>query len=1378
MSSVVATNSESAVTTLIDLDEDLEDGEIDDDDDDEPQLVGSSKSKTERDKHDDDDVQFVAMDTADKHNPDDDIIFMGMVNSGGGGGAAATPPENSNNSSSSKSKKPRPLEDDHAVSIEIAIANALKKKGIEPPMPKMLNTSCESDATATTSAAASVDGPTSDSSKALQQQQQQSRSSRRRKRKKEREREQKKDKEHKKRPRQDSLEEAPGSEDMDEYEMMNVRGGSPPPGGAAGGVPPSSLPRFPGDWADMAEGGISYETAQDYSSYDSYSDDDTVGPGSNANQPRRQRRDKESRGRKRRDRDRDNDRRHDGKRNRRDSGGNTAIEEKREPRKLELCKFYLMDCCAKRDKCSYMHKEFPCKYYYLGMECHAGDDCLFHHGEPLTEQLRNILLKHMETAPKEILGDFKRISRDQAMVQMTRRHEALCEEYKVENTWNNILANANNRRQEQVNQQQNQQQQQQQQQLMSQPPPQVAQTAATLAPIPSLLDMVINPPPNLADKADKKRKSRWAEKSTANKSSTTAAALASATASAPTTAATGTSATSSAPAAGSTCESSDTKLPAHLDLKNLTNVLSADHMSKLNKLGISNLEEMMQVPFGKLTEVGLTLVEIGEIQRKAAAVADTSADQQAAKQNDNPDTGSNQKKPETDVNNASSSNSNSNSNGFIMVDYTQYLKDAHVNFDRNDPLEDDCDDEEQLVIDDGNESEDERKKKSSALQLQDEDDTPLPSVFDLPSFMSNMLKDNKADPPTTIANNSSESIALPTSSTTTLTSATSPSETKANADNSGATIFSKIIFGDKHPDPEARAAFYRDIIRNPFKTHIGDADNDNSNSGGEFYAQHDSRSLTPTPTGSSSTPEPGSQSPKPLEEVLAGKIAATAAEAAAVIAAGGGGATPAKPSLYTRTTMYDFDPVRVEQQAARAAARKADKDLRPQMCVGTDRDIDMRLPFEPMKHYLPATEIDAAIFSHSPIRWQLQEVDVELASYAELRLAAAYKEERDIRDPRIRRVLGLPDHPDGLAHEERERKTSACISSPESVQMSPSGRDAQPTSPPPPSVHLPSMSVPPPIMNIPPPNLLLGTETSATSVRTDPRRDPRRAHLANSNNNYAGAAGGAAASAGSGGGNRQIGEIRNVLQASNWYKNLGSNNKIMVNQQLALVFTELKKFHQLEQPNKIFDVSFIVNNRTLQQIFGQLHIYIDDNGLVVQLLDDGPPTSGSAGPANTPAAVPNMPVMLPNMSQPPPNLANLIRQPPPNLCGPMGPTTLLQMGLPPFNQPPPNARPRLLGMPRNVGNMMMAGLGSGANNPFKPFGGGGGPGPGPGMGPVNIGNLGVPFNGIGVGPMRNFGGGGGMNNQGGGNRHFGGGGGVANRNQRGGGGGNRSRNNI
>lgn len=33
-------------------------------------------------------------------------------------------------------------------------------------------------------------------------------------------------------------------------------------------------------------------------------------------------------------------------------------------------------------------------------------------------QLKNILLKHLETAPKEILGNFPRLSRDNALAMM------------------------------------------------------------------------------------------------------------------------------------------------------------------------------------------------------------------------------------------------------------------------------------------------------------------------------------------------------------------------------------------------------------------------------------------------------------------------------------------------------------------------------------------------------------------------------------------------------------------------------------------------------------------------------------------------------------------------------------------------------------------------------------------------------------------------------------------------------------------------------------------------------------------------------------------------------------------------------------------------
>ncbi|KAI5733975.1 hypothetical protein M8J77_000976 [Diaphorina citri] len=92
------------------------------------------------------------------------------------------------------------------------------------------------------------------------------------------------------------------------------------------------------------------------------------------------------------------------------------------PRKMELCKFYLLECCAKKDKCLYMHGDFPCKYYHTGLQCFAFEagECKFSHG-PLDDVHRNILLKHLETAPKEILGDFPRLSREGALAMMKNK---------------------------------------------------------------------------------------------------------------------------------------------------------------------------------------------------------------------------------------------------------------------------------------------------------------------------------------------------------------------------------------------------------------------------------------------------------------------------------------------------------------------------------------------------------------------------------------------------------------------------------------------------------------------------------------------------------------------------------------------------------------------------------------------------------------------------------------------------------------------------------------------------------------------------------------------------------------------------------------------
>jgi hypothetical protein len=97
--------------------------------------------------------------------------------------------------------------------------------------------------------------------------------------------------------------------------------------------------------------------------------------------------------------------------------------------KLELCKFYLKDCCAKGEKCSYMHSEFPCKFYHTGLVCLQGENCKFAHGRPLDEHRKQILFKHIETAPREILGGFPRMSREEALNKINIAQQNLVVQY-------------------------------------------------------------------------------------------------------------------------------------------------------------------------------------------------------------------------------------------------------------------------------------------------------------------------------------------------------------------------------------------------------------------------------------------------------------------------------------------------------------------------------------------------------------------------------------------------------------------------------------------------------------------------------------------------------------------------------------------------------------------------------------------------------------------------------------------------------------------------------------------------------------------------------------------------------------------------------------
>lgn len=74
---------------------------------------------------------------------------------------------------------------------------------------------------------------------------------------------------------------------------------------------------------------------------------------------------------------------------------------------------------------------------------------------------------------------------------------------------------------------------------------------------------------------------------------------------------------------------------------------------------------------------------------------------------------------------------------------------------------------------------------------------------------------------------------------------------------------------------------------------------------------------------------------------------------------------------------------------------------------------------------------------------------------------------------------------------------------------------------------------------------------------------------------------------------------RNIIQSSGWYAELSSTNKIMVNQQLAILKTELQAFHMRKmsnQPFNVFDLSVIRQNPLLQQTLVCLNLFVDEYG--------------------------------------------------------------------------------------------------------------------------------------------------------------------------------------
>ncbi|XP_053683706.1 protein suppressor of sable-like [Sabethes cyaneus] len=1028
-----------------------------------------------------------------------------------------------------KRNKPAPVVDDWATSVENAIASALKKDGVQPPMPSIANRFDDNEG----------ESP-----------------AKRKRRDK-----------HKKKNNPDKVEEI---EEIDlEYEMMNVRGGSPRPTHTAVG---DNNPE-----RSDSDGSYSTDESRDRER------------GRDRDRERRDRdreRDREYNRRKRKNRQRNRANRDNRKRKRDDSDDEKHHNRSSGPRKMELCKFYLMDCCAKREKCLYMHSDFPCKYYYLGLKCKDKEKCLFSHGEPLTEELRAILLKHLETAPQEILGDFPRINRDSAITMVNATHRKLLDKYGMADKANN------------------------------------GEDGTTK--IPSLLEMI-----GMNDRANagqhKNRKSRWCEKASALASSGSGQAIAN---------------------------------EDFLSLKYLTGVISQDQIVNLEQMGIQTLDQINQLTVAQLNELGLSINQIHELQlnslnmkklRDNITKHGTKTDEAdlpesasvssltLGKDLDMRITPSHTSLPEestdihtlggkdvdmrflplvntaaqeaTDVDNSNSQEDNlelvsKSLNSLIKtptVDYSQYLKDSNLNDDDDmdntenaDKLliahedDDDDDDENNLKISIDDEEQEEKIPNISRNWDNEEEQRPMypqPAKYDDKSVSRatiqkidytkpfGMYKSTDDEPEKT--NNSSHLERFENETETT----------------------------KKKNDPIMRRSIY--ATGSSIMTDTG------ANSPSSYKQSDVGVSRSPiisgwTPNSSGSTASTSSKT------VLQHQSVKTS-----------------RPSIYDDPGNSDNSDGSDSESKTSSMYADRDKDMRLNLLnldakPGEDgnllSDVDLRLPFKPiMTNYIPATEIDGSITSHAPIVYKVSEVDIPSPNYKDIRRNTPRPERT--KDPRLRRIFGI------FTDDEAEN-SSKCDPFLPSIRSPPSASSRTPMSPTGPIV--PRVD----------PRTKRNQENKTQTPTNAPGRPANSTHL----------------------------DVQTILQRSAWYTDLSSKHKIMVNQQLAILTTDMKKYHSSDKSteNLADFMQVLAGNQMLQFILTNLNVYVDDTVAFCEV----------------PLVPPTQPPPL--MSVPPPSIAmpqigmlSHVGLPPPNAKPPS------LFDLPRFNCPP-EVRPGLLGVVPNM----------------------------------------------------------------------------------------------
>lgn len=237
------------------------------------------------------------------------------------------------------------------------------------------------------------------------------------------------------------------------------------------------------------------------------------------------------------------------------------------------------------------------------MKNHDQDNCKFSHGKPLTDQMRNILLKHLETAPKEILGDFPRLKTETAMNMLSAQHQKLLKEFGMDVPVVNPIAQITPRIPS----------------LMEVATKQPKLNTDSISQLQRHIDKnqqnqyndsfgrkdsnEMNSSPTMKMKSGKARKTRWCDTTPAispqqqqqsqkkllqpnNPNSSKANA-------------------------------NSTGAESYLSLKYLNGVITTEQIEKLTSIGIENIDQMNQLTVAQLNELGLSVAQISDIQLNA-----------------------------------------------------------------------------------------------------------------------------------------------------------------------------------------------------------------------------------------------------------------------------------------------------------------------------------------------------------------------------------------------------------------------------------------------------------------------------------------------------------------------------------------------------------------------------------------------------------------------------------------------------------------------------------------------------------------------------------------------------------------------------------------